>query len=711
MMQTLTTITSIYSLNSTTYMKRLILILLVVILGVFANAQVQPPFIQRTNGTYTPIDPWLSVPRGLNVSNVLPSITTEAEYEIALIPDIQKMTRNFPLILDRMFQWFHDSASYYNIKAIIQLGDITDFGTVAHFQVASDAFKHIDSTGIPYMAIIGNHDYDSMIAVPNNVPNRIATNYNTFFGPSRYVGKPFYGGNFEGKNENFYIKFDIGTQRFIAIGLEFIPRNEALDWAQRVLDSFPDRKAIITSHNYISFYGEKSVDTTIYSTDYYHMTGNAGQAMWDKLIKKNPQIILVAGAHQIHRDLFVPIVQRIVESGTKGNVVNQILTNYQDDTNGGNGYFMRVRIKPSTAEARMSMFSPTLQLTDTRFPPFTLGYPETRITPVLGISASGGLNNAGETRLDSFVYITRLPLNHFLYTGPTGRLDTLPAQAPHKFLASGIGITNTNATFRGIDTTDLPTDSTKYVLNKLGTTNNTQTGNFVLSKPSAIISDLVKGGMPGLSNSGLPAMLQIVQPSGNWGINIARAGNNGANPWLSFYKTRGLTADIKVPVQAGDILGGISWQGVAGNGTTTEEAGRLNFGTDTVLAGWPSGFIAMNFSGRGGILTGTKFYFSSRGWLGVNTAVPETNLDVNGNVIVRTFYSNDNNSTNWLPVVSDATGHLSRQTQSSPLVFTGTAAPLSTPINIGDIYVDTVNKKLYFATGTTSSADWTISNP
>lgn len=46
----------------------------------------------------------------------------------------------------------------------------------------------------------------------------------------------------------------------------------------------------------------------------------------------------------------------------------------------------------------------------------------------------------------------------------------------------------------------------------------------------------------------------------------------------------------------------------------------------------------------------------------------------------------------------------------APTVSTGTAAPATTPTKVGDIFVDTTNKKLYFATGTTNSSDWTIAN-
>jgi hypothetical protein len=45
-----------------------------------------------------------------------------------------------------------------------------------------------------------------------------------------------------------------------------------------------------------------------------------------------------------------------------------------------------------------------------------------------------------------------------------------------------------------------------------------------------------------------------------------------------------------------------------------------------------------------------------------------------------------------------------------PLISTGTSAPSSTPSKVGDMYIDTSAQKLYIATGTSSSSDWTITN-
>jgi hypothetical protein len=46
----------------------------------------------------------------------------------------------------------------------------------------------------------------------------------------------------------------------------------------------------------------------------------------------------------------------------------------------------------------------------------------------------------------------------------------------------------------------------------------------------------------------------------------------------------------------------------------------------------------------------------------------------------------------------------------APNISSGTTSPASTPNQVGDIYVDTTGKKIYVATGTSSSGDWTVLN-
>lgn len=55
-------------------------------------------------------------------------------------------------------------------------------------------------------------------------------------------------------------------------------------------------------------------------------------------------------------------------------------------------------------------------------------------------------------------------------------------------------------------------------------------------------------------------------------------------------------------------------------------------------------------------------------------------------------------SSDWNAMVTD---QKTRSVSSS-----GAGAPSSTPSNLGDIYIDTTNLKIYLATGTSSSSDW-----
>lgn len=77
--------------------------------------------------------------------------------------------------------------------------------------------------------------------------------------------------------------------------------------------------------------------------------------------------------------------------------------------------------------------------------------------------------------------------------------------------------------------------------------------------------------------------------------------------------------------------------------------------------------------------------------------------DKRGNKIVNSFKSidsfqfGDNTITNQI-------------FDGRPKVYTGTTAPTTAPLLIGDTYIDTLAQKIYTATGITSSADWTILN-
>lgn len=436
-------------------------------------------FLQRTNGSFTPIDPFLSVPRALyipkvcdtinntlsggkdsvgaivfdtcnhkfyirdvvgvvhrwrDITSIVPEmaigklstyITDDEDYEIDIFPDLQNMTKNSPQQVYSMFDWVVANRSANNIRAVIQCGDLTEDDSSYEWRRIDTAFKKLDAIGLPYMAVIGNHDYDH-----NNYCIGHTTNdFNATMGPARYAGKPFYGGNYGGKNDDFFINFTAGSIKYRVIGLEHFPSDTAIAWAKTVLDSTaPDTKVIFAVHGYISAYGEKAVDTTLCCITPGCEVGNPGQSVWDKLFRLYPQACMVVSGHYIFGKPRPepPVVQHITQSGLKGNIVEQFVTNYQSDSLDGHGYFMRLKFRPRAGKMDVSFFSSVTGVNDPRHSPYTLDYPGIPMKGAVGVSSvNGSLNVAGNARIDSGLYVTQLSKNKLVITGKNGKIDTL----------------------------------------------------------------------------------------------------------------------------------------------------------------------------------------------------------------------------------------------------------------------------------------------
>ena len=95
-------------------------------------------------------------------------------------------------------------------------------------------------------------------------------------------------------------------------------------------------------------------------------------------------------------------------------------------------------------------------------------------------------------------------------------------------------------------------------------------------------------------------------------------------------------------------------------------------------------------------------------WTGLSTDVKPTVATSSEVELLDQFYetnTGDNyityDGTNWTKITAAA---------NIPAITSGAGAPVSTPVKVGDIYVDTTGKKLYFAAGLTSAADWVLAN-
>ncbi len=92
--------------------------------------------------------------------------------------------------------------------------------------------------------------------LPGNHDN--LTNYNTFFGYSRFTGKIWYGGHYSSSNANNYELFSGGGDDYLIFHFQYDPSDSVLAWANQTIAAYPNRRVIVTTHDYLTMDGSRS---------------------------------------------------------------------------------------------------------------------------------------------------------------------------------------------------------------------------------------------------------------------------------------------------------------------------------------------------------------------------------------------------------------------------------------------------------------------
>ncbi|HVZ21936.1 MAG TPA: metallophosphoesterase [Vicinamibacterales bacterium] len=267
-----------------------------------------------------------------------------------------------PQMLQAGAEWIARNADRLRIAAVLSLGDTTECGNAeSEWQRAEASFRILDGRGLPYLVAVGNHDYDAWCTA-GGLSSRALAAFNRHFGTARYATHPWYGASTypAGSGENAFITFDAGTSKFLAITLELFPRRAALEWAGRVLDANADRQAIVVTHAYLSAEGSRHETVTNPGPSAYRMTDAAdGEGIWTALASQHPNVIAVVSGHAGGSTGAGAVASR-VDAGAHGNLVPQMLSNYQFDAGGGSGYLRLMHVQPSTQTIAVRTYSPYL---------------------------------------------------------------------------------------------------------------------------------------------------------------------------------------------------------------------------------------------------------------------------------------------------------------------------------------------------------------
>ena len=255
----------------------------------------------------------------------------DSPFKIMIVPDIQ----NYFDSSDR-FAYSEAIVEYYldnidDFVACFQVGDLTNNNLSWQYQNAYDHFfSRFPEKNKPFFCL-GNHDYGN-----NGYSDIRASN----IPPYMY---PIYDLKMDDTIHENYVRFlEIAGKEYAVIDLEFAPRNEALQWANEVVQTYSSTLFIILTHVFTNKYGQihDSTDDSVYhpgSQKDYYMGGdyiNDSMEIFNKLINNNNNIVMVICGHT-----FIPdYIEVTSKYNAFGNEVFVITVNFQHFTNGGNGF-------------------------------------------------------------------------------------------------------------------------------------------------------------------------------------------------------------------------------------------------------------------------------------------------------------------------------------------------------------------------------------
>ena len=258
--------------------------------------------------------------------------------------------KNYETIL----KWIVENKDAYNIKMVLHVGDMVDeYDNINQFNRLSDALKILDDAGIPYGVVTGNHehkDYDT---------DGTSILFDNYFPTSKFSSKPYWGGNYNGMNNNYYFLNVYGGE-YIILMLDWCPSDDEIIWANTTFSNYPDKKGILVTHGYLD--DSTSSREGIHGCNHPNENYESTEYIWDKLVKHHKNLQVVLCGHE-HDSLGDGEAFRI-DNNVYGNPVYQMLANYQSYPNGGNGWIRILEFSAQDNKIHVMTYSPVLDRFD-----------------------------------------------------------------------------------------------------------------------------------------------------------------------------------------------------------------------------------------------------------------------------------------------------------------------------------------------------------
>lgn len=280
-------------------------------------------------------------------------VDEQRPFTIVMLPDTQRYSEKRPDLFFAQTEWVKANRDRENIVFVTHVGDLVQNRSKKpqEWKVADEAMAVLDGV-VPYGITIGNHDYDS----DDGVKKGVATMYLEHFQPDRrFKGCAGYGGSSPNGLNSYHLVSGGGVD-FIMLHLEVDAPDDALAWAGGVLEQHPARAAIVSTHTYMKHSKGEGRETR----REYRKDGNSGDEIWEKFIRRRPQIFMVLCGHVTRLEEY-----RQFSRNDAGADVLEMLADYQGRENGGDGWLRLIRFVPAAHEIQVRTYSPTLQRFET----------------------------------------------------------------------------------------------------------------------------------------------------------------------------------------------------------------------------------------------------------------------------------------------------------------------------------------------------------
>lgn len=261
-------------------------------------------------------------------------------WTISVIPDTQNYATSDKWIkhLENQAEWIAENRNKYNIVLATHEGDMVDNGAeTEQWDRIESALETLEGE-LPYSVSPGNHDWNRTYDKASGIEQ-----YWERFGEERFQGNEWYEGS--GPHGLSHAqRFSAGDREFLHLGLEWEPKDETLEWAEEKVNEY-EVPTLVTTHSHL----HKGVFDKGRMDDVKEVNGlgNSGEAVFKGLVSSNPEVFMVLSGHS-----FGGLLPRNsgeyhqVSSNVEGQQVYEMLADFQDRREGGNGWMRNITFLP-----------------------------------------------------------------------------------------------------------------------------------------------------------------------------------------------------------------------------------------------------------------------------------------------------------------------------------------------------------------------------